>query len=1090
MDREKKENGKIFQRKIYREKRSLKRKLQTKYSENNIRISLQTCSTIFENRQKLNGYMYEAQNSKFDFRSLLGLLAVLDHLECSTLIEFQDAFEIYSSFFEHQPDKNVFQEEILDVDKRLVCCYFMHPFDKVTYISLRTPDVPVERIIFQIFTSIPEKGEIIPTFSAETVEKILHSMDSKRKLGAGPKEEIDEEDEDFLLNCIESKATAHGRRHDSVLYLNHSVRKRDFKNIVNHFRISQGKQTIKSSTTVYNRGRPKNTRTLQAKKHKGKWLFSSKKPTKSEEKNRIHTKHQRAHVKRAVIHLCKEDQDLALIHSMDDKAYLKPEASDGLDKFKVFQTTDSDKQRKLPKYDFAQAKLNITPSSHRFIMKDITYVDNNLEMVMSEDENICVFRPKFYIGSSGTVWASEDRKLRYEKPQLYERKAETTQLSNEFHSIAALIRDKAKHYSLQNVLEDVNRVTANRDCPFKAFEQIKLDSLFLHIEQALKLLNIFNLPEKNAYEKQCYMKLYDITKTIRTRIESTKEQLGDIETSEDVQELIENVAHSCTQLLNMLNEFELKKTKPRVLELTDGDPGFTGQLVNDVERTQAAVGKGISDGGSIHWEYKQLDIEDNDIKQMTIDEIEKTEDDINKFNVTQTCKDLAMRVENSPGPRGGFMTGLVYEDTPIEIKGKKIKPDDFQPRCQVRILHNEGEIKSDMSNEIQSFAEKHAVEDSSLIKAELHHIELIKFKREKRSEFRKLKTQFEKSKKNDDWTDLHLKGKIKDFSVNLLAINLTKESEDTDDDDDVMSDVSEEDLVIREIGSDRDESGDEELMRLPAEKVNRYERVKLQSHRLGEVTEKCQKFCQNCDENEVIKATRQWDIQSRMKKLEGSVNFIIGTNPNAVGSFIHGEILKPGQNKILDNNIKKLNTNYASLDELKVEVKDNECEIYDQTGRTLLKEQFTVQHAFNLQMLILLSQLHDRIKEVLQKCDKLRQKYIQLFGGKGRVGRTEIGIRRKKTGHNRKKAIKRNLKHLFKQCSVLKKELCPNITVSNDEFSLTSNINGLQDICKNKVENETNNIDIDQVCNIGVNFAKPLFVLFEKKMFSHTQPSA
>lgn len=724
----------------------------------------------------------------------------------------------------------------------------------------------------------------------------------KRKLGAGPKEKIDEEDEDFLLNCIESKATAHGRRHDSVLYLNHSVRKGDFKNIVNHFRISQGKQTIKSSTTVYNRGRPKNTRTLQAKKHKVKWLFSSKKTTKSEEKNRIHTKHQRAHVKRAVIHLCKEDQDLALIHSMDDKAYLKPEASDGLDKFKVFQTTDSDKQRKLPKYDFAQAKLNITPSSHRFIMKDITYVDNNLEMVMTEDENICVFRPKFYIGSSGTVWASEDRKLRYEKPHLYERKAETTQLSNEFHSIAALIRDKAKHYSLQNVFEDVDRVTANRDCPFKAFEQIKLDSLFLHIEQALKLLNIFNLPEKNAYEKQCYMKLYDVTKTIHTRIESTKEQLGDIETSEDVQELIENVAHSCTQLLNMLNDFELRKTKPRVLELTDGGPGVgksnrdvrfraaekvlidnldfytrihraTGDCQNEVERTQAAVGKAISDGGSIHWEYKQLDIEDDEIKQMTIDEIEKTEDDINKFNVTQTCKDLAMRVENSPGPRGGFMTGIVvgcdkeqlyfndetalkcyldtapskrqnvpgyhyfqkvskfydthftegelymeyvrfncedttnqiceicetgwsgkpismvprpypgnnfqykkYEDTPVEINDIKRKPDDFQPRCQVRILHNEGKIKSDMTDEIQSFAEKHAVEDSFLIKAELHHIELIKFKREKRSEFRKLKTQFEKSKKIDDydWTDLHLKGKIKDLSVNLLAMYISE----------------------------------------------------------------------------------------------------------------------------------------------------------------------------------------------------------------------------------------------------------------------------------------------------------------------------
>ncbi|CAC5417723.1 unnamed protein product [Mytilus coruscus] len=142
------------------------------------------------------------------------------------------------------------------------------------------------------------------------------------------------------------------------------------------------------------------------------------------------------------------------------------------------------------------------------------------------------------------------------------------------------------------------------------------------------------------------------------------------------------------------------------------------------------------------------------------------------------------------------------------------------------------------------------------------------------------------------------------------------------DDDDVMSDVSEEDLVIREIGSDRDESGDEELMRPPAEKVNRYGRGKLQSHRLGEETEKCQKFCQNCNENEMQIFCEDCDLR---------------TNPNAVGSFIHGENLKPGQNKILDNNIKKLNTNYASLDELKVELKDNECEIYDQTGRTLLK---------------------------------------------------------------------------------------------------------------------------------------------------------
>lgn len=80
---------------------------------------------------------------------------------------------------------------------------------------------------------------------------------------------------------------------------------------------------------------------------------------------------------------------------MNDKAYLKPEASDGLNtsNFKLFQTIDSGKQRKLPKYDFAKTKFNIKSCSHRFTNKAITYVDYKLEMVMSEDENICVFRP-------------------------------------------------------------------------------------------------------------------------------------------------------------------------------------------------------------------------------------------------------------------------------------------------------------------------------------------------------------------------------------------------------------------------------------------------------------------------------------------------------------------------------------------------------------------------------------------------------------------------------------------------------------------------------------------------------------------------
>ena len=66
--------------------------------ENNIRISLQSAKYISENREKLNELLLSSKNTKFEFRSLLGLKTVLDELENATLLTFQEAFKIYSSF--------------------------------------------------------------------------------------------------------------------------------------------------------------------------------------------------------------------------------------------------------------------------------------------------------------------------------------------------------------------------------------------------------------------------------------------------------------------------------------------------------------------------------------------------------------------------------------------------------------------------------------------------------------------------------------------------------------------------------------------------------------------------------------------------------------------------------------------------------------------------------------------------------------------------------------------------------------------------------------------------------------------------------
>ena len=69
---------------------------------------------------------------------------------------------------------------------------------------------------------------------------------TKRRLGSGRKQELDSEDEEWLVKCIEDKATIHGRRHESVLCTHHRVKCRDFLIIAYYRRFKQGKRLLKS----------------------------------------------------------------------------------------------------------------------------------------------------------------------------------------------------------------------------------------------------------------------------------------------------------------------------------------------------------------------------------------------------------------------------------------------------------------------------------------------------------------------------------------------------------------------------------------------------------------------------------------------------------------------------------------------------------------------------------------------------------------------------------------------------------------------------------------------------------------------------
>ena len=109
---------------------------------------------------------------------------------------------------------------------------------------------------------------------------VSEHSNKRRKLGAGALSKLDSDDERFIAKAVEEKATYHGRRHDTVMYTNRRVKIRDLKNIANHSLKIRGKKPIKSPITAWNRSRPRNKKSKQAKRHLGKGFFCTKKTRK------------------------------------------------------------------------------------------------------------------------------------------------------------------------------------------------------------------------------------------------------------------------------------------------------------------------------------------------------------------------------------------------------------------------------------------------------------------------------------------------------------------------------------------------------------------------------------------------------------------------------------------------------------------------------------------------------------------------------------------------------------------------------------------------------------------------------------------
>ena len=81
----------------------------------------------------------------------------------------------------------------------------------------------------------------------------------------------------------------------------------------------------------------------------------------------------------------------------------------------------------MPQHDFNSKPkvVHQTLSSFRFIRGKVENIGEEQRFVHTEDQTVVTVHPKYFVGSSGSVWASDLLKIKWEFPQLFEQEVQT-----------------------------------------------------------------------------------------------------------------------------------------------------------------------------------------------------------------------------------------------------------------------------------------------------------------------------------------------------------------------------------------------------------------------------------------------------------------------------------------------------------------------------------------------------------------------------------------------------------------------------------------------------------------------------------------
>lgn len=313
-------------------------------------------------------------------------------------------------------------------------------------------------------------------------------------------------------------------------------------------------------------------------------------------------------------------------------------------------------------------------------------------LVKDRDQSFVTMRPKKYVGSSGSVWASNLLRLHQQYPDHFSPPGEPSMNSStQLRSFCRQLRDIAFYFVDATTEVDLTMLEVSK--PKDSFREYELS----RIDWLMKMLQKLEPADgKDDEEKSLLLKFKEI---IDDEIQGASRNLKELLlSSDDIKSTLffsyhEKVTQDLMTIIELIDEKKLASAYVYISEYTDAGPGVGVSNIeaklrfvemcrlqrsdrririhrapgdsaqNEAERTNACIGDAMVDGGTLQWEkFRALDeLSDEEVQRMGIEEIEQRESECMEKNAWHVAKELSLRVDDEPGPGGDYMISEVAE---------------------------------------------------------------------------------------------------------------------------------------------------------------------------------------------------------------------------------------------------------------------------------------------------------------------------------------------------------------------------------------------------------------------------------------------